>query len=191
MDIQLRYTSSTEWLKAVLADFNTFLVDHAACEKKASGMAISMLSHYPDKPELVSAMIDLSIEEMTHFREVVKIMTERDLMLAADTKDEYVNRLRKHMRQGSDVYLLDRLLIAGIIEARGCERFALIAQGLPEGELKAFYHAIAESEARHETLFVDLAKRYFSNELVHKRLDELLNIEAEICAALPITAALH
>ena len=187
----LRYPSSPEWLKAVMDDFDTFLIDHAAAEKKASGMAISMLSHYPDKPALVKAMIDLSIEEMTHFREVVKLMTERHLLLGADTKDQYVIELRKLIRKGSDAYFMDRLLVAGIIEARGCERFGLIAEALPEGKLKKFYCGITTSESRHEDLFIHLARHYFSANDIQIRMDTLLDYEAEICAGLPIKAALH
>ncbi len=189
--IILRFKSPAAWLDAVLNDFDAFLIDHAAAEKKASGMAVSMLSHYPDRTELVNAMVDLSIEEMTHFREVVKILHARGLILGADTRDHYVNALRKEMRQGTEVYLLDRLLIAGIIEARGCERFGMVAEGLPEGQLKQFYRAIAESEARHDHLFSDLALTYFERDIVEARLDVLLDREAEICAALPIQAALH
>ena len=188
---KLRYQTSQEWVETVLNDFDAFLIDHAAAEKKASGMANSMLSHYPDKPDIVSAMIDLAIEELTHFREVVKIMASRGVILGADSKDHYVLELRKLMRKGSDVYMLDRLLIGGVIEARGCERFGLVAEALPEGDLKKFYKAITESESRHESLFVDLARNYFADEVVDKRLDEILEEEAKICAALPIKAALH
>jgi len=187
----LRYSTSPLWKETVLNNFDAFLIDHAAAEKKASGMAISMLSHYPDRTELVHAMIDLSLEEMTHFRQVVKILTGRGLSLGPDTKDEYVGKLRKLMRKGRDNYFLDRLVLGGIIEARGCERFGIIADALPEGELKKFYHAITESESRHESLFIRLANIYFPIEIVNKRLDELLEEEAKICAELPIVAALH
>ncbi len=187
----LRYATPTEWTDTVIADFDTFLIDHAAAEKKAAGMAMSMLSHYPDREVLVSAMLDLALEEMTHFREVVKLMQKRGVILGADTKDAYVGQLRKLMRKGSEVYFMDRLVIGGIIEARGCERFGLIAKALPEGELKKFYTAITESESRHENLFIDLAHRYFPQAQVDARLDELLDAEADICAALPIIAALH
>jgi tRNA 2-(methylsulfanyl)-N6-isopentenyladenosine37 hydroxylase len=188
---QLLYPTPAIWTETVLANFDAFLLDHAAAEKKASGMALSMLSHYPDKMDIVTAMIDLSLEEMTHFREVVKILHQRNLHLGADTKDHYVNELRKHMRKGTEAYLLDRLIIGCIVEARGCERFGLIADALPQGELKKFYYAITESEARHEDLFLNLAKNYFVEDEIHHRLNELLIIEAKIVQALPIIAALH
>jgi tRNA-(ms[2]io[6]A)-hydroxylase len=187
----LRYQSSPEWVNAVISNFDLFLNDHAAAEKKASGMAMSMLSHYPDREKLVASMIDLAMEELAHFREVVKIMTKRGLILGADKKDPYVNKLRKCMRQGSDVYMLDRLIIGGVIEARGHERFSLISDALEPGELKDFYAAIAESESRHHELFIDLAKEYFEDGVVEARLNKILDIEAEICASLPIQAALH
>lgn len=187
----LRYNTPDQWTQTVIDNMDDFLIDHAAAEKKASGMAISMLSHYPDRTKLVKAMIDLSIEEMTHFREVVKIMTERGLQLGADAKDPYVNEFRKVMRKGSDLYFLDRLLTAGIIEARGCERFGLVGEGLPAGKLQDFYRIIAKSEAKHNTLFVDLAGEYFPQTAIAPRMDELLDIEARIVQTLPIRAALH
>lgn len=190
-DSPLRLRTPASWLDAVLADFDSFLQDHAAAEKKASGMAISMLSHYPDRVELVAAMADLAVEELTHYREVVKWIHRRGLVTCADRKDPYVLAFRKAIRQGQDAYLLDRLLTASIIEARGAERFALVAEGLEESALQRFYQSIARSEERHYTLFLELAGHYFTPQVIEQRWDELLDIEAGIVAGLPIRAALH
>ncbi len=190
-DSPLRYATPDAWLDTVLSDFDSFLQDHAAAEKKASGMAISMLSHYPDRVELVAAMADLAVEELTHYREVVKWIHRRGLQTCADTKDPYVIEFRDAIRQGRDVYLLDRLLTAGIIEARGAERFALVAEGLEEPAIKRFYQSIARSEERHYTLFLELAAMYFSKEAIEQRWSELLDIEAAIVERLPLRAALH
>ena len=187
----LRYATPDTWAIAVMADFDSFLLDHAAAEKKASGMALSMLSHYPDRIELVTAMTDLAIEELNHYREVVKWIHKRGLITAADKKDQYVISFRKAIRKESEEYLLDRLLTASIIEARGAERFALVAQALEDPPLKKFYQSIARSEERHYELFLDLAKTYLDSAMVEQRWDELLNVEAEIVRALPIQAALH
>ena len=188
---ELKFKTPEEWAKNIASAIDVFLPDHAAAEKKASSMAMTMVVHYPDKPELVSAMIDLALEELSHFRSVVKIMQERGLTLLPDEKDPYVNALRRHSRQGESVYLLDRLLIAGIIEARGAERFGLIAEALPDGDLKRFYVAITRSEQAHEDLFLQLAETYFDAAEVRARLDELLEAEAEILAGLPLRLALH
>ncbi len=191
MSFELIYKTSPVWTETVLANFDAFLCDHATAEKKASGMAMSMISHYPDKIKLVQVMIELSIEELAHFREVVKIIHQRGLVTLSDEKDPYVNQLRTAFRKGSDHYLLDRLIIAGIIEARGCERFSLIAKALAEGTLKKFYHNIATSEYRHKNLFIELAEDYYPRPEVQARLNELLNIEANIVEQLPIRSALH
>lgn len=190
-DSPLRYQTPPEWLDAVLADFDAFLLDHAAAEKKASGMAVSMLSHYPDRIDLVTAMADLAIEELTHYREVVKWIHKRGLHTAPDEKDPYVIAFRESLRKGKDEYMLDRLLTASIIEARGAERFALVAQGLTEPSIKKFYQSIARSEQRHYTLFLDLAAQYLPEEVIDSRWDELLDIEAGIVKSLPIRARLH
>lgn len=191
MDFTLRATTSVEWLDTVLADFDQFLLDHASCEKKASGMAMSMISHYPDRLELIAQMLNLAIEEMSHFRDVVRLILERGLQPAADSRDEYVNQLRQAMDQGKESYLLDRLLIASIVEARGAERFGLIADALETGKLKNFYRAIADSESRHYRLFLELALLYFDQDRIDSRLAELLDIEAAIITRLPLKPALH
>ncbi len=191
MDFELRVASSRAWLDCVLSDFDSFLLDHASCEKKASGMAMSLISHYPDKPLLLRAMMNLALEELAHFREVMEIMLQKGLQAGAESKDEYVNKLRKAMTQGSEAYLMDRLLIASIIEARGAERFGMIAEALPGGELKRFYKNINESEARHYQLFLSLAEQLCPPEQIPSRLEELLLIEADIISRLPLRAALH
>ncbi len=191
MSNPLLYNTPSVWQEAVLEDFDSFLLDHAAAEKKASGMAVSMLSHYPDRVELVSAMADLAVEEMTHYREVVKWIHQRGLITAADTKDPYVIAFRESIRQGPELFLMDRLLVAGIIEARGAERFGLVAEALEPGPLKKFYQSITRSEQRHYELFLELAALYMPQADIDDRWQELLEIEADIVRQLPIRAALH
>ncbi len=183
--------TNPSWLQTVLRDFDSFLQDHAAAEKKASGMAISMLSHYPDRILLVTKMADLAIEELTHYREVLRWIHSRGLVTAPDTKDLYVLGLRQVIRKETDTYLLDRLLTASVIEARGAERFSLIANAIEIPPLKNFYQSLAKSEARHYKLFLDLAQEYFDSSVIELRWKQILNIEAKVVSELPIRAALH
>ena len=189
--IELKFKTPGKWAENIVDAMDDFLPDHAAAEKKASSMAMTMIAHYPDKPELVMAMADLALEELSHFRAVVKLMQQRGLQLLPDEKDPYVNALRRCCRQGDLIYLMDRLLIAGIIEARGAERFGLIAKTLPEGELKRFYDSITRSELGHQALFYDLAVMYADPDAVDCRLENLLVIEADIISDLPFRRALH
>jgi tRNA-(ms[2]io[6]A)-hydroxylase len=193
--LDLRVATSDFWVQTVLAGFDDFLLDHAACERKASANAMSLVTHYPDRRELVQAMIELAREELHHFQQVHRLIDARGLLLARDRKDPYLNALLKEVRRGSDDYFLDRLLLGGVVEARGCERFALIAAALDkagaEPELASFYQNLAESEARHRELFVDLANAYFDRDRVRGRLSEWLDAEARIVSTLPIIAALH
>jgi tRNA-(ms[2]io[6]A)-hydroxylase len=178
------------WLDAVTSDFDAFLLDHAACERKASATALTFVSHYPDRRELVVQMIDLAREELEHFKQVHQHIAERGLQLAPHTKDSYVLALRDLLRRGRDYYFLDRLLVAGIIEARGCERFQMVAGGC-EPSLQGFYRKLATSEAKHRELFVGLARMYFPEAQVQERLEQLLDAESEIVSRLPLRAALH
>ncbi len=189
--MQLKIPTPAAWIETVLSDFDSFLLDHAASERKVSAMAMSLISHYPDKKELVAAMIDLAREELEHFHQVYQWVVKRNLILASDSKNHYVNSLLKLTRPKPEDYFLDRLLLAGIVEARGCERFLMVAEALPAGELKDFYMHIARAEARHHGLFVRLAKIYFSEEKIKIRLEELLEEEAKIVEQLPLRAAVH
>ena len=188
---ELQYKTPDVWAEGIANAMDVFLPDHAAAEKKASSMAMTMVAHYPDKPELVSAMIDLALEELSHFRSVVRLMNERGLTLLPDEKDPYVNALRRSCRHGEPHYLMDRLLIAGIVEARGAERFGLVAGALPDGDLKRFYDAITRSELEHQDLFLQLAMKYSDPKEAQQRLHELLVIEAGIVSELPLRLALH
>lgn len=188
---ELKVASPRAWIDAVLSDFDSFLLDHAANERKASAMAMSMVAHYPDKTVLVQEMIDLALEELNHFRQVVRLIAERGLQLAPDEKDTYVNRMRAATRQHTDEYFLDRLLSAAVIECRGAERFALLAENIQQSDLQSFYARLANSEQNHYQLFVDLSSNYFSEGRVTRRMHEWLDIEAQILVELPIRPRLH
>ncbi|MDT8398530.1 MAG: tRNA-(ms[2]io[6]A)-hydroxylase [Pseudomonadales bacterium] len=191
MDFTLQTATPADWLNVVLTDFDRFLLDHASCEKKASGMAMSMISHYPDRPLLIREMLDLALEELQHFRKVMCIILERGLQAGPDSRDDYVNQLRAAMDQGSSAYLRDRLLVASIVEARGAERFGLIAAALPPGHMQTFYQGITDSEQRHYQLFLRLAEAHCPGPETEQRLEQLLLLEAAIIEQLPLRPALH
>lgn len=189
----LRWQTPQAWANVVLNDFTTFLQDHAANERKVAQSALVLATHYPQRAELVDAVLEVAEEELAHFRAVWLVLKERGHTLGWDTPDPYMTRMFSLMRKrDTEQYLLDRLLLYGIVEARGCERFAMVADALPETDpLKEFYLDLTRSEARHHGHYLRLARLYFANDLVQARLDELLNSEAEIAASMPLRPALH
>jgi tRNA 2-(methylsulfanyl)-N6-isopentenyladenosine37 hydroxylase len=189
--LRLRASTSPRWAEAACADLDAFLRDHAANERKASASALALVSHYPDRPDLVARCIALAREELEHFERVVALMAKRGLALGPDAKSAYLRGLAAEFRDGSDAYFLDRLLTSAIAEARGCERFGLLGAALPEGDLREFYRELARSEVRHHETYLELARKYFAAEEVERRLGELLQVEAEIMKSLPVRAALY
>ena len=189
--LRLKVDSSDNWALTVLQNFDLFLTDHAANERKASAMAISLAVHYPDRMELVGRMVDLAVEELNHYRQVMRIMLDKGIVQKADEKDPYVNRLLGAANKASEAYFLDRLLIAAVVEARGAERFELLSRQLTDADMRQFYTALAQSESRHYALFLELATTYFEEALVIDRLEEWLSIEKDIVVSLPLTGKLH
>lgn len=189
--LRLRTETSPSWIDVVLDDFDGFLVDHAACERKASATALKLVSHYSDRTLLVRELIHFAQEELDHYARVMQVILDRGISTRPDEKDPYVGSLMRLIQRGPDQYFLDRLLVLGVVEARGCERFGLVAEALRPGPLKDLYVDITRSEARHHGLFVRLAREYFPPERVEQRLDELLEAEARIVDELPLRAAVH
>jgi tRNA-(ms[2]io[6]A)-hydroxylase len=192
MSIDLKWNTPAAWTNAVMADFNSFLQDHADCERKASAMAMSFVAKCPDKVEIIPELIETALEEMEHFKMVYEVMRKRKVQLKKEMEpDVYMNELINLCRSRGEERLMDRMLLASIVECRGAERFKLIADALQEPELKAFYKMLWTSEAKHGNIFVKMALIYWDKEIVYKRLDELMQAEAEICKKLPYRAALH
>ena len=189
--MRLRLPTSPAWTAAVLADFDAFLLDHAGCERKAAATADKLIAQYPQHEALVTAMRAHCEEELEHFVLVRRLIEARKLGATPYYADPYIARLLGAARKQHPHHLIDRLLVSGIIEARACERLGLVAAALPEGELKTLYEELTRSEARHHGLFVRLAKTYYDPTEVEARLGELLELEAEIVASLPIRAAIH
>ena len=100
---------------------------------------------------------------------------------------------RRHLlgAQSREAYFLDRLLVGSIVEARGCERFRMIAEALEPEALADFYREIARTESQHQVLFYRLAETYFDPAEVRHRYDELLDREAEILQSIPIRPVVH
>ncbi len=189
--LALRYSTPPSWCDAVLDDFDAFLIDHAACERKASATGLWFVVRYPDRTKLLDPMIAFAREELEHFHQIYRVIEERGLRLGPDTKDAYVGGLLRLARREPEQHLLDRLIISGVIEARGCERFKLLTDALPDGALKDLYQNLTQAESRHHALFLRLARLYFPDREVQDRTAEILDHEAEWVASLPFRAALH
>ncbi len=192
LSLDLTVDSPKEWIEAVMADFDSFLQDHADCERKASAMAMSLVAKYPNRIEIIPELIETALEEMEHFQQVYQIMEARGIQLAHRIpEDKYVKQLLKSIKSDQDGRFMDRLLLGSIIECRGAERFRLVYEALPVGELKQFYHELWASEAKHGNVFVDLALKYFDNKTVYDRLNHLNEIEGKVLLSLPFRPALH
>ena len=188
----LAWATPKAWTNAVLNDFNSFLQDHADCERKASAMAMSFVAKCPDKLKIIPRLIDTALEELEHFKSVYSIMIERGVTLKAEMpQDQYVQQLIARCRTPKDQRLIDRMLIASIIECRGAERFRMLSDALEDLSLKKFYKMLWTSEAKHGNIFIEMALDCFPEKEINKRVIELVDAEAEICSRLPFRAAMH
>ncbi len=178
----LQLPTDSRWVNLAAISLEAILTDHAYCEQKAALTCISLIQRYSNREELVEELAPIVTEEWGHFRLVLNELKKRNLKLGPQRKDVYVNRLIEFQQRGGseEGRMLDQLLCMALVEARSCERFKRLSEGLEDEYLRNFYRRFMESEAGHYTLFIDLAETYFDKEKVRKRWQEWLDYEAEV-----------
>ena len=184
----LQLPTDPRWVDLAGKSMEEILTDHAYCEQKAATSCISLIQRYSEREKLVRELSPIVTEEWGHFRLVLQELEKRNLKLGKQRKDEYVNKLIEFQKQGGSVEgrMLDQLLTMALIEARSCERFKRLSEGLNDEYLRNFYRRFMESEAGHYTLFIELAETYIDKEKVRKRWAEWLGYEAEVIKNLKV-----
>ena len=184
----LQLVTDPRWVDLAAISLEEILTDHAWCEQKAANSCISLIQRYNDKVELVDELSPIVTEEWGHFRQVIAELRKRKLPLGKQRKDEYVNKLLEFQKKGGspEERFLDQLLTMALIEARSCERFKRLSEGLEDEYLKNFYRKFMESEAGHYTLFINLADTYLPKEKVRKRWKEWIVYETEVMKSLEV-----
>ena len=184
----LHLPTDPRWVDLAHISLEEILTDHAYCEQKAATSCISLIQRYPDKEKLVIELAPIVTEEWGHFRLVLAELQKRNLKLGKQRKDEYVNKLMNFQQKGGsdEERFLDKLLIFALIEARSCERFKRLSEGLNDVYLSNFYRRFMESEAGHYSLFIDLAENYVDKNKVRKRWQQWLVYEAGIMKELEV-----
>jgi tRNA 2-(methylsulfanyl)-N6-isopentenyladenosine37 hydroxylase len=178
----LQLVTDPRWVDFAAISLEEILTDHAWCEQKAANSCISLIQKYNDKEELVNELSPVVTEEWGHFRQVIAELQKRNLKLGKQRKDEYVNKLLDFQKKGGsqEERLLDQLLTMALIEARSCERFKRLSEGLTDEYMRKFYRKFMESEAGHYTLFINLADTYINKEKVRKRWKEWITYETDV-----------
>jgi tRNA-(ms[2]io[6]A)-hydroxylase len=189
--LHLQSESQSRWLKQVQGNLREILIDHAHCEYKAAATAMSLIGAYVDCEELTREMAVIVQEELEHFHMVLDLLKRRNIRFRRLRPGDYGKRLNAMVRSDEPNRAVDRLLVAGLIEARSCERFKLLREHIDDKELADFYGSLFESEARHHTTYVRLAKLFQDAEMVRLRLEELSAAESEIIAEGHPLARMH
>jgi tRNA-(ms[2]io[6]A)-hydroxylase len=184
----LQLPTDPRWVYLAGMSLQEVLTDHAYCEQKAATSCISIIQRYSEKEKLVSELSPIVTEEWGHFRLVLAELQKRNLKLGRQRKDEYVNKLIEFQTKvgNREDRLLDQLLTMALIEARSCERFKRLSEGLNDEYLRNFYRRFMESEAGHYTLFIELAETYMEKEKVKKRWEEWLAYETDVIKNLEV-----
>jgi len=181
----LQLPTDPRWVNLAEMQLEEILTDHAYCEQKAATTCISLITKNSEKAFLVDELSPIVTEEWGHFRAVLAELKKRNLPLGKQRKDVYVNKLLQFQKKdgGPNERFLDQMLIMALIEARSCERFKRLSEGLDDEYMRKFYRRFMESEAGHYTMFISLAEHYLDKKIVRKRWQEWLQYEKELMAS--------
>jgi tRNA-(ms[2]io[6]A)-hydroxylase len=182
--LHLQSSSNSNWLAQVDATLEEVLIDHAHCERKAASTAMNLINAYTENRPLCIEMTRIVQEELEHFQMVLDLLEKRNIRFRRLPPGHYGRRLNMLVSQNEPMRAVDRLIVAGLIEARSCERFRLLAEHFQQRdpELSTFYAGLFESEARHHTTYIALAEDYIPRSQVRQRLDQLSRQECQIIA---------
>jgi tRNA-(ms[2]io[6]A)-hydroxylase len=189
--LSLLHPTSADWAERVLPELGELLVDHAHCEKKAAGMAVNLIFRYAQHDFLMEPLSRLAREELVHFEQVLALLRERGERFRALRPSPYAGQLRRATRSHEPARLLDTLLCCALIEARSCERFAILAERAPDAPLRDFYRGLLASEARHHGVYLRLAGRIAPSESLSRRLRQLAEHESAVLAGTPPLPRMH
>ena len=178
----LQLVTDPRWVDLAGMELEDILTDHAYCEQKAANSCISLIQKHNSREELVDQLAPIVTEEWGHFRMVLAELKKRGMKLGKQRRDEYVNKLIAFQSKGGspEERFLDQLLTMALIEARSCERFKRLSEGLDDEYMRNFYRRFMESEAGHYTLFINLAETYVAKDKVRRRWKEWLVYESEV-----------
>ncbi len=181
--LHLAEPTRPEWFADIADHLDLILIDHAHLEKRAASTALNMLFQYTGRDGVPRHLADVVQEEMEHFTRMLDLLEARGVELLRQEPAPYAKLLVQEIRRDEPQRFLDRLLVAALIEARSCERFSVLAENVADLELATFYEELFESEARHYTLYTNLARRHFPEDEVQARLDELATAELKALRA--------
>tara|TARA_R110001583_G_scaffold100043_2_gene245670 strand:+ start:22242 stop:22823 length:582 start_codon:yes stop_codon:yes gene_type:complete len=189
----LKLPTDPRWVNIAEKNIAEILIDHAHCELKAASTANSLIMSFPEYSDLVTEMVSIVKEEMSHFNMVHERLLKRNIKLGRDRKDLYVHDLLKFFPKGGSrsTQLVHRLLYAALIEARSCERFRLLSENIEDQDLAKFYRDLMVSEANHYTLFLKFARKFGERKEVDEKWNSLLEYEAELMKNLGTNETIH
>ena len=177
----LRVPTPSAWVAQACASPDVLIIDHANCEKKAASTALALMFAYAEDLELTDKMSRLAREELRHYEQVAKLIRTLGVIPQRLAPGRYAGRLRRLVAKAEPHREVDLMICGAFIEARSCERFAVLsaAIGAPLSDL---FQGLHNAEARHYRVYLDLARRAGKRAGVElqPRIEEFAALEAQL-----------
>jgi tRNA-(ms[2]io[6]A)-hydroxylase len=189
-DICLQTPTPEAWLLAACQQIPALLADHAACEKKAASMALTMMKYFQQQPDTLARLSKIAREELVHYEQVLRMLKKLQLPFQARPASRYAKSLWEHAASEQPLRLIDMLMICAVIEARSCERFLQLAPRLPD-PLGVFYQKLYAAEKRHAEVYLAFALQKTDESTVKERLERMLHREKDLISGIDEQFGFH
>ena len=180
----LRSPTPASWIEHACSFPDLLLIDHANCEKKAASTALSLMFAYAEDLDLTERMSRLAREELRHYEQVVKMIAALKIKPQRLTPGRYAAQLRRLVTSCEPQREVDLMICGALIEARSCERFAVLGQRI-SAPLNGLFQGLHEAEARHYEIYLKLARRAAARAEVdlELRIPVFAGLEAQLIAS--------
>jgi tRNA-(ms[2]io[6]A)-hydroxylase len=177
----LRAATPASWVSRACATQHILLIDHANCEKKAASTALALMFAYAEDLELTAKMSRLAREELRHYEQVAKLLKSLKVAPQRLAPGRYAERLRRLVAKSEPQREVDLMICGAFIEARSCERFAVLGDAIG-GRTAELFRGLHEAEARHYQVYLDLAMRAAQRHglALNPRIGQFALLEAEL-----------
>jgi tRNA 2-(methylsulfanyl)-N6-isopentenyladenosine37 hydroxylase len=177
----LSAATPASWVSCACALPDVLLLDHANCEKKAASTALALMFAYAEDLELTGTLSRLAREELRHYEQVAKLIRSMKIVPQRLAPGRYAERLRRLVARSEPQRELDLMICGAFIEARSCERFALLGDAIG-APLRELFHGLHAAEARHYQVYLKLAGRAAVRAALdlERRIAEFAHLEAEL-----------
>ncbi len=184
--------SRKDWVELNAMHLDQFLTEAADCERKASAFAMQFTSKYPKYKKLMSELVGIAIGNLQNFKLFLDHFDKQGIMMLKEIqKNLHSLSLMYECRHKHRERLLDKFIVASLLESRASERYDQLALQLNQRNLQKLLSKVSARKKLHAAKYLEMASRIFKEEEISKRIKFFLKVEYSVLTSSQPSVSLY